>query len=87
MPKKTSSKQDYEQIGRALAAVYESGYLDKRQAYKTSFFKGIFSGLGGVIGATIVVALLVWILSFFNNVPLVGRFVDKIDQSINSAKN
>ena len=31
--------------------------------YKFNFFRGIFFGLGSVIGGTIVVALLIWILN------------------------
>ena len=48
MKKKTP--KEYEQLGKAVASIFESGYLDKKQAYKTSFLKGIAGGLGGVIG-------------------------------------
>lgn len=53
-----------------LANIYESGYIDKNQMYKTSFVKGVVTGLGGVVGATIVVALLLWVLSLLNYTPL-----------------
>ena len=82
--KKTST--EYEQLGRAVSAVFESGYLDKKMAYKTSFIKGVFSGLGGVIGATIVLALLLWILTLFSRVPLIGGFIDKAQHSIQQSK-
>lgn len=62
--------------------IYESGYLDRNSAYKMSFIKGVAGGLGGVIGATIVVALLLWILSAFQDIPLLGRFVDNLQQSV-----
>jgi len=80
MKKKTP--KEYEQLGRAVASIFETGYLDKKQAYKTSFIKGVFGGLGGVIGATLVVTLLVWILSWFGSVPLIGRFADKINNTV-----
>lgn len=80
MAKKTP--KEYEQLGRAVASIFESGYLDKKQAYKTSFIKGVFSGFGGVIGATVLVALLIWVLSFFGHVPLVGKFVDKLNKTV-----
>ncbi len=67
-----------------LANIYESGYLDRNQAYKTSFIKGVLSGLGGVIGATIVLTLLVWLLSLFTNVPLLGRLVNTVRQTVKS---
>ncbi len=84
---KPKTPKEYEQLGRVVSTIYESGYLDKKLAYKTSFIKGMFSGLGGAIGATILVALLIWILSFFGNVPLVGRFVDKVQNTVEQAKN
>lgn len=78
--------KEYEQLGKLIASVYESGYLDKKQAYKTSFIKGVFSGLGGVVGATLVVGILLWVLSFFGSVPLIGRFTDKVEQSVQSVQ-
>ena len=65
-----------------LENIYESGYVDKNQAYKTSFIKGLLGGLGGVIGATIVVAVILALLSLFKEIPLVGPVVDSIRHTI-----
>ena len=46
-----------------------------------SFMKGIMVGLGSVLGATVVVALLIYLLSQISFVPIVGEFVgDIVDQ-------
>lgn len=74
--------KDYEQLGRIVASVYETGYLDAAKSYKQSLIKGVFGGVGGVLGATIGVALLLWALSLFNELPLIGAFVDKAEQTI-----
>ena len=76
--------KDYEALGKMVAAIHDSGYLDHKEAYKMSFLKGVLGGLGGVIGATIVVALLLWILSLLNNVPLLDRFSNNIQETLDS---
>ena len=84
---KSKTPKEFEALGRIVSSIFETGYLDKKQAYKTSFIKGVFGGFGGVVGATVVVALIIWILSLFGNVPLVGRFTDKIQNTVNQAKH
>ncbi|MDQ3123296.1 MAG: DUF5665 domain-containing protein [bacterium] len=85
---KNSKRTDkyYENLGRIVASVYETGYLDVAKSYKMSFLKGVFSGVGGVIGATIIVALLLWILSVVKEVPFIGDISKKVESSINEQK-
>lgn len=47
--------------------------------YKFNFVRGIFFGLGSVLGATIVVALLIWLLSSL------GHFFPPLDHFFNGA--
>lgn len=82
MTKKSPKELDYEHLGKMLTNIYESGYIDKNQSYKQSFIKGLVSGLGGVIGATIVVGLVLWVLSVFKQVPLVGPVINNVRDSI-----
>lgn len=80
---KLTSKQ-YEELGRIVASVYETGYLNRAQSYKMAFVKGVFQGLGGVLGATVVVALLLWVLSLFSELPLLGNLIDTFNNSVRS---
>lgn len=82
MTKKVRTNKEYEALGKMLSNIYDSGYIDHGTSYKQSFLKGLASGFGGVIGATIVVGLLLWILSAFKQVPLVGPFVDTFRSSV-----
>ena len=46
--------------------------------YTLAFFSGIVRGLGAAIGATVVFALLVGILSRVNTIPLIGSYLAKV---------
>lgn len=85
-PKAKLDPKDYEALGRMLANIYESGYINKNQTYKMSFLKGIVTGLGGVVGATIVVGLLVWALSLFGEVPLIESITEPIQDTLNTPR-
>lgn len=80
MPKRT--KKDYEELGRRLENIYLSGYVSRREMLKMSFLKGMATGLGGVVGATIVVAVLAWLLSLFDTVPLIGPLVENVEDTV-----
>ena len=47
-----------------------------------NFVAGIFRGLGAVIGASLVIALLIWILTLFADMPLVGEYAAKVKTSV-----
>lgn len=80
--KKPTKQVSYEQLGRMLENIYESGYIDRNKMYKMSFLKGVAAGFGGVIGATIVVAILIWVLNLFDQVPLLGPLTDKLQHTV-----
>jgi hypothetical protein len=49
------------------------------QIYKMNFVRGIFFGLGSVLGGTLFVALLIWILSLFGDIfPPLAHFVNGV---------
>jgi len=56
------------------------------QIYKMNFFRGIFFGLGSVLGGTVVVVLLVWTLSLFTNVPGIGQSIEQVQQTLQNNK-
>jgi hypothetical protein len=79
-----ADKKDDElmELGKKLQAFYDSGYVDKKQAIIFSFFKGLASGLGAFLGGTIVIGLVIWILSLFSQIPLIGHFMHILDQTL-----
>jgi len=82
---KPHTSADYEQLGKMLVNIYESGYVNKNQTYKSSFLKGALGGFGGVLGATILVALLLWLMSYFKTVPFIGPIVKNAQQTIENS--
>lgn len=85
--KKSNPQQpDYEQIGRMVESIFESGYADRNKTYKMSFIKGVLGGLGGVIGATVVVAILLWILSLLGNVPFLDRITENVQDTVEQSQ-
>ncbi len=39
---------------------------------------GLARGLGAVFGATVIVALAIWILKFFIDIPLIGQYASQV---------
>jgi zinc transporter ZupT len=72
-------------MGRAIAHVYESGYLDVGKSLKMTLYKGFLSGFAGVLGATIGIALLLGVLSLFEEVPFLGNVAEKVYDTIQSS--
>jgi hypothetical protein len=79
-----SDRVSHEHLGRMMQNIYESGYINRNTMYKMSFLKGVASGVGGVVGATIVIGLLLWVLSLFDQTPVVGPLFDNLQQTIES---
>ena len=40
----------------------------------TNFTAGVFRGLGAIIGASFFIALIIWLLTLFVDVPLIGEY-------------
>ena len=40
----------------------------------TNFFAGVFRGLGAIIGASLFIAFILWMLTIFIDIPLIGEY-------------
>jgi hypothetical protein len=72
---------------QALEYLLTAGYVSKRRLYVANFMRGIFFGLGSVLGATVLVGIIIWIFSLFSNIPFIGDIVVAVRDSINTAQN
>jgi len=52
--------------------------LKKFSSRRQAFYRGIFTGLGGSLGATVVLAALLWMFAQLAFVPIVGNFATEV---------
>lgn len=87
--KKVKSKVDRENEFGARRAVLEDLFYDfnksRAQVYKANFFRGIFFGFGSVLGGTLLIALLIWLLSWLADIP--GGFGDFIQYIVDTVQS
>lgn len=67
-----------------LDDLFENYYSRRREIYLMNLVRGIFFGFGSVIGGTIVVALLLWLLSALHFIPFLDGITDAAQKSLNS---
>ena len=85
--KKVTTKFQKSQEDGARKKVLEDLFYDfnrsRVQIYKMNFVRGIMMGAGTVIGGTVVIAILVWMLSILANfVPPLGDFFEGISSTL-----
>lgn len=83
MIKKAVHKVKIDNENGARKAILEDLFYDfhksRRQVYLMNFFRGIFFGVGSVLGATIVVAVILWVLNLLVDIPGgIGQFIQYI---------
>jgi hypothetical protein len=82
------SHVNYEKLGKAVedALILDYVYIlhSTRRQIWSSFMRGAFAGLGGVIGATVGVAVLLGLLTVFGGIPVIGHWFTQIGQTIES---
>lgn len=74
--------ENREEVAKALELLFAAGYVDRKRLYIENFFRGIVFGAGGVIGATVVIGIVIWLLSLVDSVPLIGPFIDNTRETI-----
>lgn len=51
---------------------------DVKKLFALKFFGGVFSGLGTVVGATVIVGLFLYVLGKLELVPFLGDFATRV---------
>lgn len=89
-PKIVNKVQEDNELGSRKTLIEELFYdfnKNRQDIYVTNFFRGIFFGFGSVLGGTIVIGLLIWILSMLGNfIPPLGEFFDGISNLLSTPR-
>lgn len=75
----------------ARRAVLEDLFYDfhssRAQVFKMNFLRGLFFGFGSAIGATLLIALTIWLLSQFSYVfPPLADFINQLVETMQSRR-
>jgi hypothetical protein len=80
----TTKKIEYEAIGKLLESTYLANSEIKAKVLWFTFLRGLFYGLGIFLAGTLVIGIIISILNVFNEVPIIGPFIENIINSLNS---
>ena len=76
-----SIKEDNERGARysLLEELFHDFNRSRWQVYWMNFFRGVFFGFGVLVGGTILVAVLIWVLNQFTGIfPSITDFINAI---------
>jgi Fe2+ transport system protein B len=77
-------EKEYEKAGKLLYDIAELGTTSRKKLLWLGFLRGVAAGVGSVLGATVVIALLLYILTFFEEIPFVGTLFETLRTTIQS---
>jgi len=60
-------------------------FTDTKRFLLFSFLQGLLRGFGAIIGATILVGIVIYILSQITFIPLIGDFISDVLEQIQSS--
>ena len=82
---KEISQQQRKDVAKALQILFATDYVSRKKLYIENFIRGLTFSIGSILGATIGIALLLWILSLFKTVPLIGPLLHNAQNTIQHA--
>lgn len=71
-----------------LQELFNDFYKSRTRVYKVNFMRGIWFGVGSVVGGTLVVALAVAILGLLTDIPGgIGEFIQYVVDTVQDSKS
>jgi len=70
-----------------LKDLFYDFHSSRREVYWMNFIRGVFFGVGSVLGGTIVIALIIWLLSLLTDIPGgIGDFIQYVVDIVQQGK-
>jgi len=86
MLKKNLKKDDEQKFIRAIRNLHFAEYVDFiRSPWRTflfGFLKGTGIGLGMLVGAAVIIAILTYIINLLGGLPVIGEWVEGLGRII-----
>ena len=83
---KIQKKKSLEKLDKTINELIKHNFFKVHRSFwyiiLISLFRGLASGLGWVLGATILVSLLTYFLSQIEFIPILGELVSKLIEEI-----
>ena len=70
-----------------VAKGYTKVHLSTWHLMRNNFVGGIAWGFGVVLGGTVIVAILLFLLNILNGVPIIGEFISNVINSVSFYQN
>lgn len=84
--KQEDKAEDYAKLGKALTRAIVRDNIQVTHNWKRfitiNFVRGLFVGLGSVVGATLLVAIALWLLNVFGGLPVIGELFESLQESL-----
>ena len=61
-----------------LEELFNDFHRSRVQIYWMNFTRGIFFGFGTLLGGTVLVAFVIWVLGMFDTLPYIGEYIRNI---------
>lgn len=65
-----------------MEELFSDYYKNRAKVYKMNFIRGLFFGFGSVLGGTVVISLIVWLLSFFVDFWFIGEYLRQTQETL-----
>lgn len=71
-----------------IEELFQDFNRNRRQVYSMNFFRGVFFGFGTVLGGTVVVAIIIWVLGQSVGLlpPIIGDYIHQIINAMQRIK-